>query len=252
MDDLLTTKQLKDLLQVDRITIYRMLHDGRLRGFKVGGQWRFSRREIDAWLREQQVGLGSADVSPPQSSPEVGVQALPLACLQAIQDVCAEALDLGAVTTDLDGIPLTQISNSCDFCNLILSSDNGKHHCRAAWRRTASGEAHACHAGLLCINAPVRLGGERIAIASVCQFRVSSVPGSPLSWEADVPTLAFELGLDPDDLRAASDSVKEVGHDSLARVARLLFRVAETYSEIGHERLSLLSRLQHIAEITKV
>ncbi len=51
VDDLLTTKQLRDLLQVDRITIYRMLYDGRLHGFKVGGQWRFSRQEIEAWLQ---------------------------------------------------------------------------------------------------------------------------------------------------------------------------------------------------------
>lgn len=47
MDDLLTTRQLQDLLRVDRITIYRMLNDGRLRGFKVGGQWRFSPREVE-------------------------------------------------------------------------------------------------------------------------------------------------------------------------------------------------------------
>jgi excisionase family DNA binding protein len=54
VDDLLTTRQLQDLLRVDRITIYRMLKDGRLRGFKVGGQWRLSRGEIEIWLQEQQ------------------------------------------------------------------------------------------------------------------------------------------------------------------------------------------------------
>jgi excisionase family DNA binding protein len=53
VDDLLTTRRLQELLRVDRITIYRMLNDGRLRGFKVGGQWRFSRRKIEAWLEER-------------------------------------------------------------------------------------------------------------------------------------------------------------------------------------------------------
>lgn len=52
MDDLLTTRQLQELLQVDRITIYRMLNDGRLQGFKVGGQWRFSRQAVELWLRD--------------------------------------------------------------------------------------------------------------------------------------------------------------------------------------------------------
>ena len=54
-DTLLTARQLQELLQVDRITIYRMLSDGRLEGFKVGGQWRFSRQAIQGWLKEQQA-----------------------------------------------------------------------------------------------------------------------------------------------------------------------------------------------------
>lgn len=36
MDSLLTARQLQDLLRVDRITIYRMLKDGRIQGFKDG------------------------------------------------------------------------------------------------------------------------------------------------------------------------------------------------------------------------
>jgi hypothetical protein len=36
------------------------------------------------------------------------------------------------------------------------------------------------------------------------------------------------------------------------QVPRLLHRVAATFSEIGEERLSLLGRLQRIAEISSV
>ena len=57
MDTLLTTRQLEDLLQVDRVTIYRMLDDGRLQGFKFGSQWRFSREAIETWLRAQHSNL---------------------------------------------------------------------------------------------------------------------------------------------------------------------------------------------------
>ena len=48
MAELPTTKQLQDLLKIDRTTIYRMLGDGRLAGVKVGNQWRFPKEEIDA------------------------------------------------------------------------------------------------------------------------------------------------------------------------------------------------------------
>ncbi|HER34098.1 MAG TPA: DNA-binding protein, partial [Halothiobacillaceae bacterium] len=91
---LLTTKQLQELLQVDRITVYRMLQDGRLQGFKVGGQWRFSRQAIEQWLREQR-----GDLEAPQAAqagndlrPSTGV--LPLSCLSAIQDIFAQALEV--------------------------------------------------------------------------------------------------------------------------------------------------------------
>ena len=45
MAELLTTKQLEDLLKIDRITVYRMLNDGRLKCVKIGNQWRFPRNE---------------------------------------------------------------------------------------------------------------------------------------------------------------------------------------------------------------
>ena len=47
MDDLLSTRQVLNILKVDRITIYRMLQDGRLQGVKIGQQWRFTRSAVE-------------------------------------------------------------------------------------------------------------------------------------------------------------------------------------------------------------
>jgi excisionase family DNA binding protein len=246
VDDLLTTKQLQELLQVDRITIYRMLNDGRLRGFKVGGQWRFSRQEIEQWLQQRRADLDV--VEPPHP---VGDQAgaashvLPLSCVQAIQGVCAEALDVASVTTDLTGTPLTDISNSREFCNLILSTDEGRRRCAAAWSQTDNGQVHSCHAGLLCANAPIVVNGQRVAVAAGCQFATST-------WQTDLAALATDLGLNQNELRAASDDVRIVSNEYLGRVTSLLQRVADTFSEIGEERMSLLARLQHIAEMSRI
>ena len=70
MNDLLTTRQIEEILKVDRITIYRMLGDGRLRGFKVGGQWRKSERRrcdrlADAGYRSMAAMAGLASNSTP-------------------------------------------------------------------------------------------------------------------------------------------------------------------------------------------
>ena len=49
-DRLLTTRQVQEFLNVDRITVYRMVESGQIPGMKVGGQWRFSQTAIDEWL----------------------------------------------------------------------------------------------------------------------------------------------------------------------------------------------------------
>lgn len=253
MDDLLTTRQLQDLLQVDRITIYRMLNDGRLRGFKVGGQWRFSRREIEAWLQEQQSHPEiMAMPPPPGGDAEPSVQALPLSCISAIQSLCAEALDVAAVTTGLNGTPLTEISNSCDFCDLILSANKGRQRCALSWSFQNSGQAYPCHAGLLCASAPIEVSGQHVARTAVCQFVAPTGNGADLAWQRSVPALAADLGLAERELQAATDSVRVVTQGNLDRVPSLVQKVAETFSEIGQERLNLLSRLQHIAEMSKI
>jgi excisionase family DNA binding protein len=68
MDDLLTTRQVQEILQVDRITIYRMLQDRRLKGVKIGQQWRFARREVERLLNSE-VKLTSPSQALTQPSP---------------------------------------------------------------------------------------------------------------------------------------------------------------------------------------
>ncbi len=246
VDDLLTTKQLQDLLQVDRVTIYRMLNDGRLRGFKVGGQWRFSRREIEAWLQEQQSKLDLAGALPSRGGALApSIKTLPLPCVQAIQSVCAEALDIASVTVDLDGNPLTDISNSCQFCDLILATEEGRRRCRAAWKLVGNGQVRSCHAGLSCVSAPIEVGGQRVAVTAGCQF-------ADEAWQIDLRTLAADLGLDERDLEAATRTVRLVPRETMPHVSRLLRSIAGTFAEIGEERLNLLSRLEHIAEMSKI
>lgn len=243
MDDLLTTRQLEQLLQVDRITIYRMLGDGRLQGLKVGGQWRFPRAQVEAWLRSQRPELAAE--SPATSA--AADEALPLSCIEAIQAVFAQARDVAAVTTDRDGHPITGVSNGCDFCALVLTSEKGRERCAAAWS-DASGDPQPCHAGLLVAAAPVRIDGRVVAKAVACQFRAhdNGAAGSAL----ELNHVAAEMGLDAPQLQQAAAAVHIVSRTDLPKLRPLLRAVADTYAEIGRERLKLLSRLQRIAEIT--
>jgi excisionase family DNA binding protein len=55
----LTIKDVADLLSVHPMTIYKLLKEGRMPGVRFGGVWRFSRRAIEKWERDQERrGLG--------------------------------------------------------------------------------------------------------------------------------------------------------------------------------------------------
>jgi excisionase family DNA binding protein len=253
LDDLLTTRQLQELLKVDRITIYRMLNDGRLHGFKVGGQWRFSRQEIEAWLHEKQGQPPGTDASPPSSDKHPpSAEALPLSCVQAIQEICAEALDIGFVTLDLEGRTLTKVSNSCPFCDLILSTAKGRNRCAADWKQVNSGQMHTCHAGLLCTSALVKINHQPVAITAGCQFAVRTTPSDEAPGQHRIPLLSVELGVNQEVLEAAGNTLRLMQEEHMDRVVSLVERAAATFAEIGQERLALLSRLQHIAEMSKI
>ena len=49
---LLTTEQVARYLKVDKFTVYRLVMQRKIPAFKVGGQWRYKKKLIDAWLFE--------------------------------------------------------------------------------------------------------------------------------------------------------------------------------------------------------
>ncbi|CAI8817721.1 prophage regulatory protein [Methylococcus capsulatus] len=51
--EILTIKQVADYLKVTERTIYRLAAAKKIPAFKVGGTWRFSRQEIDQWIKRQ-------------------------------------------------------------------------------------------------------------------------------------------------------------------------------------------------------
>jgi len=62
-DQIFTIRELSDHLRVHPTTIYLLLRQGRLPGFRVGSNWRFSREAIEHWEREQ-AGGGAAATPP--------------------------------------------------------------------------------------------------------------------------------------------------------------------------------------------
>lgn len=57
-DDVLTISEGAEFFKVSHKTVYALAQKGELPGFKVGGQWRFRRKAIDAWIDKRTLSVG--------------------------------------------------------------------------------------------------------------------------------------------------------------------------------------------------
>ncbi len=245
MDELLTTNQILALLKVDRTTIYRMLNDGRLSGIKVGGQWRFRRKDVEALL----------------SASPLAEQALHLPkdalvsrdCLQTLQDVFADLADVSAIVTTVEGQPITECSHLSRFCRMIWSSASGREACVACWRdlveRPESRPLFAtCHAGLHYARARIEVSGKFVGNLVAGQYYTT--PPDPGEEAARIQRLAAEHHLDAAALAEAAKELKVLDDTKRANLGPWLKSVARALEHIGRERLDLVSRLERIADIS--
>ena len=70
----LTTEEVLEYLQVNLRTVYRLIKAGKIPAVRVGRQWRFRKRDIDAWLDSQRPrgGARAAASAPAASTPSAG------------------------------------------------------------------------------------------------------------------------------------------------------------------------------------
>jgi len=217
MDDLLTTKQVQDILKVDRITVYRMLNDGRLKGVKIGQQWRFPAREVERLLSGEAVAVL-------ETQEMLTSNAFPTHCIQSIQDLFSGMSGLSAVTLDLEGNPISAVSAACPVCMAALENADGL--CQTSWQQMAeaasrSGGYYRCQRGNEYLFIPVFEAGSQVA------------------WLAVVE----EVG------EASSEALANSSREQRSAWAR---QAAATIEGILNERSSLMKRLQRIAELTQL
>lgn len=51
--DILTLDEVAAYLKAGKRTIYRLAASGEIPAFKLGGTWRFSRSDIESWIKQQ-------------------------------------------------------------------------------------------------------------------------------------------------------------------------------------------------------
>ena len=246
MDDFLTSRQVQHILKVDRITVYRMLQDGRLKGVKIGQQWRFQRSEV-----ERMVG-GSPQPTNPAQDPE---SPFPTHCVQTIQDLFSDVGQISAVVVDASGAAVTEVSRPCAFCQLILASPSGRRACGASWENVAENCAagskyFTCHAGLQYVAAPIQDRGQRVGAFLAGQFYWQ--PADPREQTERIRRLAEAHGIPQSDLAAAADEIAVIPPDQHVRTEAWPFTASRAVESILCERSGFMERLKQIANLTQL
>lgn len=61
-NDLLTTRDLMEYLQVSRTKVWELVTKQGLPAFKLGGDYRYRRYEVDAWLETQRAATSAKPI----------------------------------------------------------------------------------------------------------------------------------------------------------------------------------------------
>jgi excisionase family DNA binding protein len=247
MEEFLTTRQVLNILKVDRITIYRMLQDGRIKGVKIGQQWRFQRQEVDRVLG---VGLPQPEISQPEAT-----SSFPTYCVQAIQDLFSEVGQIGALVVDKNGEPITEVSHPCRFCQIIRQSPEGMQACLASWKEfarqsNAGSRYFTCHAGLQYVSAPIQDKETNVGHFLTGEFYWQTP--NPQEEAERIQRLASTFSLSLETLQQAAHTVPVITLEKQSQVEVWPTIAARAVSTILRERTMMTERLEQIAKLTQI
>src|SRR5579872_1886799 len=99
----LTTEEVLEYLQVNLRTVYRLIKAGKIPAVRVGRQWRFRKRDIDAWLETQRPrGQRAAGTPRPAPAPIGGRPRVLVVDDEAtIRDLLSKTLALAEYDVDM-------------------------------------------------------------------------------------------------------------------------------------------------------
>lgn len=229
---LLTTRDVQQIIRVDRSTIYRMAETGRIPAVKVGRQWRFPEDRLQQWLQSSPAAAGAVGQDK-QEAPSNGPRRLAPAALHAVADYLAAATGTMVVVTDIAGRPLVDPANPCGLFRAVHAYPGVMERCVLGWQELA-GELEfeprwrPTPLGFLCARSLVRVG-DRLE-GMVLAGGVAPADWPPPPEEAD--RLAANLGVPSAIVRSHLGEIYSLGPEERERVLDLLARTAVLVSRL--------------------
>lgn len=155
--------------------------------------------------------------------------------LQKIQDSFSKMARMASLTTDENGVPLTEGSNFTDFCTeFCRKSPVGRERCEKCDRdgavtvlETGKPTSYFCHANLVDFAAPIMLGDRMIG---------SFIGGQVLAEEPDLERMrqvAKEIGVDEEEFLEAAKKVQIIPKAAIDRSTSFIYEFAGVISNMA-------------------
>ena len=162
--------------------------------------------------------------------------------LQRIQDSFSNMTGMAALTTDANGVAVTEGSNFTDFCmKYTRTSDMGCARCEQCdkWGARLAHEkgksiVYFCHAGLMDFAAPIMAGDTLVGCFIGGQVLTES-PDPVKIWR-----IAEEIGVDPEVYVEAAGRVVIREQGLIDNAAKFLYTIAGVLSEMAYNKYRVI------------
>lgn len=173
--------------------------------------------------------------------------------LQQIQDGFSRYTGMAALTTDVNGTPVTTGSGFTKFCmELTRQSEKGCHNCEECDKNGAlltlkNGHAsvYTCHAGLMDFAAPIMVEGNFIGSFIGGQVRTGLIDKEKMRQRA------LKYGIDPEEYIAAAEETAQMTQQELQEAADFLEEIAESISSLAYRNYLALQESKKMENAAK-
>ncbi|MCA9892126.1 MAG: PocR ligand-binding domain-containing protein [Anaerolineae bacterium] len=262
-DQLLTTKEVEHLVQLNRVTIYRLIRTEGFPALKVGGQWRFPKEEVENWIADhgrvtethhgpQIVGLDdehdvSLDVEPAELLRSIEIISL----LEAF----SFTVELSIAVFDIDGKMLVDYPGyQHPFCQFVRQIDPthgscfGRHHLLLDEKHTQeSPVAFDDIPGLHYLQAPIWT--DQVQVGYIVMGPLVMENSDPELVRHGLETLAKRYSASSDGLIKQFETVRRFSNDQVRILTTLLSQIVSNMLEVVHRRTDAVQRLNTIARL---
>ncbi|MBC7228882.1 MAG: PocR ligand-binding domain-containing protein [Actinobacteria bacterium] len=172
--------------------------------------------------------------------------------LQELVDELARITGVRLWVLDMNCMPVVVSATGGEHCKLIIDSLEGVMRCYrsaigalAELKKSMGPKVRICHAGFVCFDAPLILGGEIVGMIS---------GDASLMETPDLEKyrrLAEELSVDPEPLLASLEHVRSVNIEEVEFLLSVVNAIAQVVTEMSFKQYLLTRQMKENAELTR-